>query len=179
MTLRSKKAVRYYGTSRKPVSDGVSVEQVGKSVVEPVNANSIVKDVFVTLPSKSLKALAWDKEGDLRNHFVQNLDFAMSSKNFSWLSNLVLTIPAKLNGHSVIRIIDTGSSGVIVLQSCVDQLKLKEDGWIAYMLTMPNDTSSQERKIFEGVKIDMGKSSIVLPVLVLDGLHYNILLRVN
>ena len=59
-----------------------------------VNANSILKDVFITLPSNSLKALARDKEGDLRNHFVQNLDFAMLSKNFSWLSNSALTIPA-------------------------------------------------------------------------------------
>ena len=50
MTLRSKKAVKYYGTSRKLNLDGVSVEQVGKSIVEPVNAESIVKDVFVTLP---------------------------------------------------------------------------------------------------------------------------------
>ena len=103
----------------------------------------------------------------------------MLSKNFSWSSNLALTIPAKLNGHSVMGIIDTGSSGVIVLQSCVNRLKLKEDGRIAYTLTMPNDTSSQERKIFEGIKIDVGKSSVVLPALVLDGLHYNVLLGVN
>ena len=48
MTLRSKKAVKYYGTSRKPLLDSISVEQVGKSIVEPVNAESIVKDVFVT-----------------------------------------------------------------------------------------------------------------------------------
>ena len=44
---------------------------------------------------------------------------------------------------------------------------------------MPRDTSSQERKIFEGIKIDVGKSLVVFPVLVLDGLHYNILLGVN
>ena len=44
---------------------------------------------------------------------------------------------------------------------------------------MPNDTSSQERKIFEGIKIDMGKPLVVLPALVLDGLHYNIFLEVN
>ena len=48
----------------------VSVEQVGKSIVEPVNTESVVKDAFVTLPSNSLKALAWDKKGDLRNHFL-------------------------------------------------------------------------------------------------------------
>ena len=41
---------------------------------------------------------------------------------------------------------------------------------------MPIYTSSQERKIFEGIKIDVGKSSVVLSALVLDGLHYNILL---
>ena len=35
MTLRSKKAVKYYGTSWKPVLDSVSVEQVGESIVEP------------------------------------------------------------------------------------------------------------------------------------------------
>ena len=132
--------------------DSISVEQVGKSIVEPVNAESIVKDMFVTLPSDSLKALARDKEKNLRNHFVLNLEFAMLSKNFSWLSNSALTIPVKLNGHSVIGIIDTGSSRVIVSQSCVDQLNLKEDGQISYTFAMPNNTSSQERKIFEGIK---------------------------
>ena len=65
--------------------------------MEPVNNEIIVKDVFATLPSNSLNVLACDKDGDLRKHFVQNLDFAMLSKNFSWLSNLTLTIPAKLN----------------------------------------------------------------------------------
>ena len=115
-----------------------------------------MKNVFVMLLSNSLKALTWDKEEDLRKHFFQNLDFAMLSKNFSWLSNLALTILANLNGHSVIGGIDTGSSVVIVLQSCVNQLNLKEDRWIAYKLTMPNDAFSQERKIFEGIKIDMG-----------------------
>ena len=64
-----------------------------------------------------------------------------------------------------------GSSGVIVLQSCVNRLNLKEDRQIAYTLTMPNNTSSKERKIFEGIKIDMEKISAVLPALVLDGLH--------
>ena len=44
---------------------------------------------------------------------------------------------------------------------------------------MSNDTSSQERKIFEGIKIDVGKSSVVLPPLVLDRLNYNALLGVN
>ena len=62
MTLRLKKAVKYYGTSQKLVLDGVSLEQVGKSIVEPVNAESTVKDVFVTLPSNSLKALAWARK---------------------------------------------------------------------------------------------------------------------
>ena len=47
------------------------------------------------------------------------------------------------------------------------------------MLTMPNDTSSQERKIFEGIKINVGKSSVVLPALVLDGLHNSIFFGVN
>ena len=73
----------------------------------------------------------------------------MFSKNFYWLSNSELTIPAKLKGQSVNGIIDTGSSGIIVLQSCVNWLNLKEDGQIPYMLTMPNDTSIQESKIFD------------------------------
>ena len=103
----------------------------------------------------------------------------MLSKNFSWLSNLALTIPDKLNSQLVIGIIDTGSSGVIVLLSCVDWLNLREERQIAYTLTMPNDTFSQERKVFKGTKVDMGKSLVVLLALVLDGLHYNVLLRVN
>ena len=78
--------------------------------MELFNADIIVKDVFVTLQINNLRALTCDKEGDLRNHFFQNLDFAMLSKNFSWLSNLVLTIPVKLSSQLVIGIIDTGSS---------------------------------------------------------------------
>ena len=64
----------------------------------------------------------------MRNHFVQNLDFDILSKNFSWLSNSVLTIPAKLNGQLVVKIIDTGSSAVIVLQNCETFLTSRKMG---------------------------------------------------
>ena len=62
MTLVLKKSKNYYVTIQKPVLDSISVEQVGKSIVEPVNAESVVKDVFVTLPSNSLKALVWTRK---------------------------------------------------------------------------------------------------------------------
>ena len=76
---------------------------------------------------------------------------------FLGLLYLALNIPAKLNGQSVIGIVNTGSSSIIVLQSCDDQLNLKEDGWIAYTLTNPNDTSSKERETFKDIRIDVEK----------------------
>ena len=36
---------------------------------------NIVKDVFVTLPSSSLKALTCDKEREIQEHLVQKLNF--------------------------------------------------------------------------------------------------------
>ena len=67
------------------------------SILESVNTETIVKGFFILVPSYNLKAITWDKEKDLRKHFIQNLDFAMFSKNCFWFSNLALTTPAKMN----------------------------------------------------------------------------------
>ena len=79
----------------------------------------------------------------------------------------------------MIGINDTGSSSVIVLQICVNQLNLKENRRIRHTLVISNDTSIKEIKIFEVIKIDVGKSSAVPLLLVSDGLYYNVLLEVN
>ena len=50
--------------------ENISVEPIGKYIVEPVNAKSIVKDVFATIPINNMKAFIWDKEGDLRKQFI-------------------------------------------------------------------------------------------------------------
>ena len=97
----------------------------------------------------------------------------MLSKNFSWLSNLALTIPSKLNVHSVIGIIDMGSSGVIVSRVVSTGLTSRRTGRL--LICPPRlKTPLVKSKIFESIKIGMGKSSVVLPALVLDGLHYKI-----
>ena len=62
MMLRSKKAFKYYGISQKQVLKSISVEPIGKSIVELVNSESIVKDVFVTLIFSSLKSLTHGNE---------------------------------------------------------------------------------------------------------------------
>ena len=72
MTLRSKRVVKYHRTSQKNVLESISEEPIGKPIVEPVNSESIVKDVFVTLQSDILKALTWDKEEELRKRFLMN-----------------------------------------------------------------------------------------------------------
>ena len=98
-----------------------------------------VKDVFVTLTSSALKALTCDKEGELQEHFIQNLNMQCCQK-ILLVKQFALTIPVKINGHLVTGSVDTGSSEVFVSQGCADRLGLKKDRSIAYTLSMPNNT---------------------------------------
>ena len=82
-----------------------------------------------------------------------NLNFAMLSKNFSWSGNFALTNPGKINGHSVTCIVDTRKTGIVVSQSCADNLGLKEEKCLASTLTVPNNRLSQEIIIFKVLRL--------------------------
>ena len=39
---------------------------------------------------------------------------AMLFKEFKWTRFLALALPVKLNGHTIVAIVDTGSAGVVI-----------------------------------------------------------------
>ena len=66
-----------------------------------------------------------------------------------------------------------------ISQGCFERLSLQEDGVIDFLLTSATGKFKKPRKYFKGMAITVGKSVVSLPVIVLEGLHYDMLLGVN
>ena len=59
----------------------------------------------------------------------------MVLQKFNWTKCLAVAIPAKVNGKPVVDIVDTGSAGVVISESCFERLGLKEDDEVEYTIT--------------------------------------------
>ena len=86
---------------------------------------------------------------------------------------------ALLNKQKVVAIIDTGSSGVVISESCFRRLGLIQDGEVEFTITSATDTNQKHRKIIKEVEIEVGKSKATVPAIILEGLHFDVLLGMN
>ena len=62
-------------------------------------------------------------------------------KDFTWSQRTAMALRACLNGQNVVVIVDTGSSGVVVSESCFRRLKLVHNGEIEFTITSATDTN--------------------------------------
>ena len=82
----------------------------------------------------------------------------MVLQKFNWTKCSAVAIPAKVNGKPVVAIVDTGSAGVVISESCFERLGLKEDDEIEYTITSATSTNKKLRKVLFGVEIAVGKN---------------------
>ena len=92
---------------------------------------------------------------------------------------MAIAMKALLNKQKVVAIIDTGSSGVVISESCFRRLGLIQDGEVEFLITSATDTNRKHRKIIKEVEIEVGKSKATVPAIKLEGLHFNVLLGMN
>ena len=104
---------------------------------------------------------------------------AMIVKDFKWSQQTAIAMKALLNKQKVVAIIDTGSSGVVISESCFRRLGLIQDGEVEFTITSATDTNRKHRKIIKEVEIEVGKSRATVPAIILEGLHFDVLLGMN
>ena len=80
---------------------------------------------------------------------------------------------AILNKQKVFAIINTGSSGMVISESCFRRLGLMQDGEVDLKITFATDANQKYRKFNKEVEIEVGKSKAAVPAIVLEGLHFN------
>ena len=62
-------------------------------------------------------------------------------KDVTWSQQTTMVLRACLNGKNVVAIVDTGSSGVVVSESCFCQLKMIQSGEIKFTIPLATDTN--------------------------------------
>ena len=78
----------------------------------------------------------------LIDHKAQGREhLAMVLQKFDWTKCLAVVILAKVNGKPVVAIVDTGSDGVVISESCFERLGLKEDNEVEYTITSATGTN--------------------------------------
>ena len=103
----------------------------------------------------------------------------MVLQKFDWTKFFAVAIPAKVNGRAVVAIVNTGSAGVVILESRFERLGLAGDDEVEYTIISATDSNKKFRKFLFGVKIAVGKSKKSIPALVLEGLHFDVLLGMS
>ena len=103
----------------------------------------------------------------------------MLLKEFKWTRFLALSLPVKLNGHTIVAIVDMGSAGVVISKSCYDCLWTNCDEEIEFTITSATDTNKKLRKVLFGVEVTVGRNTVTVPSIVLEGLHFDVLLGVS
>lgn len=83
---------------------------------------------------------------------------------------------AKLNEQDKAAIIDTGSSGVVVSETCFRRLNLSQDCKVEFIIKSDTETSKRTKKVLKDIKIRVGESNVVVLIIVLEGLHFDVLL---
>ena len=67
----------------------------------------------------------------------------------------------------MVAIVDTGSAGVVMSESCFERLGLKEENELDYTITSAMGTNKKLRKVFLGVEVAVGKNRRCIPAIVL------------
>ena len=114
------------------------------------------------------------------NHKAQGREhLAMVLQKFDWTKCSAVAIPSKVNGKPVVAIVDTRSAEFVISESCFERLGLKEDDEVEYTITSATGTNKKLRKVLFGVEIAVGKNKRCIPAIVLEGLHFNVLLGMS
>ena len=103
----------------------------------------------------------------------------MLLKEFKWTRFLALALPVKLFGHTIIAIVNTGSAGVVISKSCYNCLWMNCDEEVEFTITSATDTNKKLRKVLFGVEVTVGRNTVTVPAIVLEGLHFDVLLGVS
>ena len=104
---------------------------------------------------------------------------SMLLQEFKWSKFSAVAVPAKLNGQMVVAIVNTGSAGVVISKSCFDWLGLVSDNEVEFTITLATDTNKKVRKVMFGVEVTVGDKTVRVPAIVLEGLHFDVLLGVS
>ena len=102
---------------------------------------------------------------------------AMLLQEFKWTKYSAVAVQAKLNSHTVVAIVDTSSVGVVISKSCFDRLGMVKDEEMEF--TSTTDTNKKVRTVLFGVDITVGEKTVKVPAIVLEGLHFDVLLGVS
>ena len=81
-----------------------------------------------------------------------------------------------MEGKLVTAIIDMGCLGVIVSKGFINRLGLIADYQIDFTLNKDKGTAEKQCLVFEKVEITVGKHSVCLLAIVVDGGHFDVLL---
>lgn len=84
----------------------------------------------------SMKSLRDDRFKDKVKKGKDQASIVYLVEHFKWLLKGALATQAKIEGQKVVAIVDTGCSGVVVLQGCYERLELKEDDIVLFSMTM-------------------------------------------
>ena len=103
----------------------------------------------------------------------------MVTGDFNWSESSVLSVKASISGNNVNTIIDTGCSGVVISKGCLDCLQIPSSESIDFCVSTSLSVSNKKREFVENLVIMVGPVIKGFPALVLNGAHFDLLLRVN
>ena len=85
--------------------------------------------------------ISMSMKGPVLGKEVNEQFMSLLVKDFTWSQQTAMVLRACLNGKNVVAIVDTGSSGVVVSESCFCRLKLVHDIEIEFTITSATDTN--------------------------------------
>ena len=71
------------------------------------------------------------------------------------------------------------SAGVVISKSCFDRLGMVKDEEVEFTITLATDTNKKVRTVLFGVDITVGEKTVKVLAIVLEGLHFDVLLGVS
>ena len=98
---------------------------------------------------------------------------------FACAKCLGMAIPAKSCKGTVVSIVNTGSSGVVILEGCFGRLGFVGDNEVKCTITSATETNKKLKKVLFGIKMALGKFKVKLQALALEGLHLCLLLKMS
>ena len=148
---------------------------------EPKNgktASDILEEILITMPAFQFKQMIQDK-GFNQKTFIENFNISFLVHDFKWSTTTVQVIPAKVAGQSVSAIVDTESTRVVIYGGCVCCLQLQPDAKVDISLSAVTTKSCSPLQIFYLLQITVRKKEFNISAIVIEGLHFNLLLGVN
>ena len=90
-----------------------------------------------------------------------------------------MTVKVLLRDNKVVAIVDTGSSGIVVLETYVQRLNLIPDNEVKFSITLATNSTKKNCKLFYDLKIFISNVSIFYLLFIFKKLQFDLLLDVN